>query len=97
MAVTTRVVALTTTPIDLAAGADVAAEIVARSTVRVAVQNTSAGKTVFFADVDAAPAAGSRDGLLLRYGDAVVMEFAAGDRLWAWSTTTATLAVTEAA
>ena len=97
MAVTTRVLSLTTNPIDIAAGADVAAEIATQGTIRIALQNTAIGKTAFYADTDTAPAGGSRDGLLLRYGDAVVYELSAGDRLWAWSTTTATLAITEAA
>ena len=100
MAVETQTVALTTQPVDLAAVADVAAALAALpddGTLRIAFQNVAVGKTVCYADTAVAPAAGSRDGFLLRYGDGVVYELEAGDALWVWSTTTATLALTGAA
>ena len=97
MALETKVLDLTTAPIDLVADADVAAALTAAGgPIRIAFQNTGINKSVFYADRATAPAAGSRDGLKLGYGDAVVYEIEATDHLWAWSTTTGTLAITGA-
>ena len=97
MAVTTKVLTVGMMPADLTADPDIARELTARGRVNVAIQNTGIGKSVFYADQSAAPVAGSRDGLLLRYGDAVVYELVSGEPFWVWSTTTATLGITEAA
>ena len=96
MAVSTKTIALTATPIDLAQDAEVADELASMGRATIAIQNTAVGKSVFYADVASAPAAGSRDGLLLRYGDVTIYQIDRGDSLWIWSTTTATIAINEA-
>lgn len=96
MAVATRVLTLGTSPVDLATIADVAAEIAATGESRVFVQNTGAGKTVVLAEQTTAPTAGSRDGVILRYGDGVVLRLERDLPFWAWSTTSATLALARA-
>ena len=98
MAVRTKTLPLTPTPLDLAADADVAAEIGRAGKTTLALQNGSSGKLIYFADRAVQPAPGSREGLLLRYGDVAVYEIDAGDALWCWTTSTtgAALAITNA-
>ena len=93
MALDTKPIALTTAPINLAIDPDVRAAI-AEGRRQVAMQNTSSGKSIFYAFRATAPTAGSRDGQLLRYGDGSIVTIEEGDALWVWSTTTATLAIT---
>ena len=98
MALATKTLALTTTPLNLSSDVDVAAEL-ANGPVTLALQNTDEGKIVYFADRDAAPADGSRDGLLLRFGDTVIFSIDdKSDALWCWtpSLTGASMSVTNA-
>ena len=85
MALATKTVALTTVPLNLSEDADVAAELQSGA-VTLALQNTSEGKLVFFADVDTAPGEGSTAGLLLRFGDTVIFTIdGPNDALWCWT------------
>ena len=95
MAIATRVLSLSTTPVDLTALADIAAAIAARGSASLVIQNTGIGKTVVLAEQALAPAAGSRDGFVLKYGDSASLEAEPGSPIWSWSTTTATLAISQ--
>ena len=98
MAVRTKTLPLTITPLDLAADADVAAELARAGRTKVALQNGSNGRLIFIADRAIQPAPSSREGLRLRYADVAVYEIDAGDALWCWtsSTTGASMVVTGA-
>ena len=98
MALATKTVPLSTTPVDLAADAEVAAALAATDPLQVFLQNGSTNKLVYLACRPAAPAMGSRDGILLRYSDGLIFELASGDSLWAWTTSsgTASLALAQA-
>ena len=95
MAIATRVLSLSTTPVDLTALADIAAAIAARGSASLVIQNTGIGKTVVLAEQALAPAAGSRDGFVLKYSDSASLEAEPGSPIWGWSTTTATLAISQ--
>ena len=95
MAVRTKVLSLTTTPIDLAADAEVAAEVASAGKAELSVQNVSTGKYVFVGE-GLAPADGSREGFLLGYRDSGRVRIVrGGPSFWVWSSTSANLAVTE--
>lgn len=98
MVVATKTLPLTPMPIDLAADAEVAARLTAAGKTTLALQNGSSGKLIYIADnVAAAPAAGSREGILLRYGDIAVYDIDDGDQFWIWTTSaSASLAITNA-
>ena len=97
MAISTKVISLTAVPLDLAQDPDIAAALAAQYRVELAIQNVASGKTVVLKFAATAPAAASRDGFVLRYGDLTIVEIEGpGDPLWAWSTTTASIAVNEA-
>ena len=91
MAVTTlptRTVAATTVPLDIAADVDIQTELLSKPMVQIAVQNASSGRLAFLADVSVQPPVGSRDGLILRYGNVLIYELDRGDRLWLWTSST---------
>ena len=97
MAVATKVIALTTTPIDLAADVDVAAEVTSAGKATLTIQNVSTGKYVFVSERATAPADGSREGFILGYRDSgTVAIVRGGPSFWAWSSTSANLALTGA-
>lgn len=97
MALSTKTISLSTTPLNLAADAQVAAEL-ASGAATLAIQNLSEGKDVYLADTTAAPAAQDK-GMLLRHGDAVIFTIDdAADALWLWtpSLTGAEIGITNA-
>ena len=97
MAVATKVIPLTTTPIDLAADSDVAAALVAAGTVRLTVQNVSSGRFILVSEGATPPADGSREGFVLGYRDSGTVEIESGrPSFWVWSSTSANLAITGA-
>ena len=93
MALETLVLSLDRVPRDLRAEPGIAAVMAAEGAAGVFVQNTSPGKTVVLAERMTAPAEGSRDGVVLRYGDGVALRLERDLAMWVWSTTTATVAV----
>ena len=97
MALETKVIALTSVPVDLTADPDVRAAIMAAGSLRCTAQNisTSNGK-VCIAQTATAPAAGSRDGFVLTYRDSALLTLDLAGPMWAWSPTTSKLAITSA-
>ena len=95
----TKVLPMATTPIDLMADTDIAAaQAAAGAEFALALQNVTSGRLIYYALRADAPDDGSRNGLLLRYGDLVILaDIEDGDKIWCWTTSaSASLAVAEA-
>ena len=90
----TRTVAVQTTPLDVAADVDIQTELLTKGQIQIALQNISTGRLVFIADRADQPPQGSREGLILRYGSAIVYELDRGDRLWCWTSSSLGASVT---
>ena len=84
----TKTRAVTTVPLDIAADTDIQNELLLKGQIQIALQNCSTGRLVFIADRADQPPQGSRDGLILRYGSALVYEIDRGDRIWCWTSST---------
>ena len=86
--VPTKTRAITTVPLDIASDYDIQTELLTKGQIQIVVQNVTTGRLVFLADVPNQPPQGSRDGLILRYGSALVYEIDRGDRIWCWTSST---------
>ena len=97
--VRTRQIAVTRVPLDLTRDDAVSQALLDSPTTILALQNVSSGKLVYFADLTTGqPAAGSREGILLRYGDVATYEIFRADEIWVWTTSAsgALLSITNA-
>ena len=98
--VRTKIIPVARVPLDLTRDDAVSQALLDSPTTILALQNTSSGKLIYFADVKTGqPAAGSREGVLLRYGDVSVYEIFRADEIWVWTTSAsgALLTITNAA
>ena len=86
--VRTKIIPVARVPLDLTRDDAVSQALLDSPTTILALQNTSSsGKLIYFADVKTGqPAAGSREGVLLRYGDVSVYEIFRADEIWVWTT-----------
>ena len=90
----TRTVTVQTVPLDIAADVDIQTELLTKGKIQIALQNITSGRLVFNADRPDQPAQGSRDGLILRYGSAIIYEVDRGDRIWCWTSSSLGASVT---